>query len=127
MTPDNKYVAAHLNLQGPGDARPTAMQIIEDENMTGKLSDKVILVTGTSSGIGIPTVEAMAATGATVFCAARDLEKNQKALSGIKGKIEMLELDLSSFASVRAAAAEFLKRSNGQLNLLINNAGSMVQ
>lgn len=121
----NKYAAAHINLSAGNDARPTALQIIQDEGLESKLSDKVAIVTGTSSGIGVATVEALAATGATVFAAARDEAKNKAALAHIKGKVELLTLDLTSFASVRAAAADFLKRSGGKLNILINNAGVM--
>jgi NAD(P)-dependent dehydrogenase (short-subunit alcohol dehydrogenase family) len=121
----NKYTAAHTTPQGPGDARPTALQIVKDEGVEGKLSDKVVLVTGTSSGIGPETARAMAATGATVFCAARDLKKAKEALATVDGKIELLECDLSSLESVRTAAKDFLSRSGGKLNILINNAGVM--
>ncbi|KAH7136123.1 hypothetical protein B0J11DRAFT_480402 [Dendryphion nanum] len=125
MPSTNRYASAHLAPKGPGDARPTALQIVQDEGLAGKLTGKVVLVTGGSSGIGIETIRAMTKTGATVFAAARDLNKAKDALKGIDGKIELLELDLASLASVRAAAADFLKRSNGQLNILINNAGVM--
>jgi hypothetical protein len=42
------YAESHrlTNLAGAGDARPTALQIIKDEELTGKLSDKVFLITG---------------------------------------------------------------------------------
>ena len=51
----SRYAEAHkiANLAGAGDARPVALQVIEDEGLTGKLSDKVFLITGVSSGIGI--------------------------------------------------------------------------
>jgi NAD(P)-dependent dehydrogenase (short-subunit alcohol dehydrogenase family) len=125
MASANNYAAVHLNPKGPGDARPTALQIVKDEGMEGKLSDKIVLVTGTSAGLGPPTVAAIAATGATVYCAARDLAKAKKALAGIEGKLELLEVDLASLASVRAGAEDFLKRTGGKLNILINNAGVM--
>jgi len=125
MASTNKYAALHYDTKGPGDARPTALQIVKDEGLEGKLTNKVILVTGTSAGLGPPTVAALAATGATIYCAARDLEKAKKALSGIDGKLELLEIDLASLASVRAAAEDFLRRSGGKLNILINNAGVM--
>jgi hypothetical protein len=46
MAYTSKYAAAHANPNGPGDARPTAMAIIEDEQLVNKLTDKVILITG---------------------------------------------------------------------------------
>jgi hypothetical protein len=55
----SRYAEAHSNPAGPGDARPTARQIIEDEAVEGKLSEKVIVVIGTSSGIGIETARAL--------------------------------------------------------------------
>lgn len=46
------YAAVHKTPGGPGDARPTALDIVKDEELEGKLSDKVVLITGCSSGIG---------------------------------------------------------------------------
>ncbi len=125
MTPVNKYRETHLSPNGPGDSRPTAEEILKDEGLEGKLSDKVFLVTGASAGIGVETVRVLARTGATVFAAARDLEKAGKALAGFEGEIELIKLDLASLASVREAAKEFLKRSDEKLNVLVNNAGVM--
>lgn len=125
MPSTNKYREAHLTTQGPGDARPTALQILQDEGMEGHLSGKVILVTGASAGIGVETVRVLAKTGATIFAAARDLKKAETALAGFEGKIELISLDLASLASVRGASEELLKRSGGKLNILVNNAGVM--
>ena len=121
-----KYTEAHNHSQGPGDARPTAIQIVKDEGLVGKLDDKVVLITGTSSGIGIETVRAMSQTGAKVFCAVRNLKKAEEALSGIlePGRVELLEMDNGSLDSIRAAAKAFLAKSD-KLNILINNAGVM--
>jgi len=118
------------NLAGPGDARPTALQVIEDEGRTGALASKVFLVTGVSSGIGIETLRALHATGAHVIGTVRDLEKGQKVVDEVlaeqkHGKITLVPMDLSSFASVRAGAAEILSLSGGRLNVLIANAGIM--
>ena len=77
--PNNPYAAAHRSPKGPGDARPTALQIIQDEHLEGKLTDKVILITGCSSGLGIETARALAKTGATLFVTARDPEKAKAA------------------------------------------------
>ncbi|RYN51027.1 hypothetical protein AA0118_g10686 [Alternaria tenuissima] len=122
-----RYASVHANPKGPGDARPTAEQIIKDEGLNGKLVGKTILITGCSSGIGIETVRALKLTGARIFATVRDLEKGKKALGDIlePGKVELSHLDLNSLASVRKFAAEFLAASNNQLNILINNAGIM--
>ncbi|KAF2856441.1 NAD(P)-binding protein [Plenodomus tracheiphilus IPT5] len=127
-SPDfTRYAAVHKDTKGPGDARPTAQQIIKDEGLEGKLTGKTILVTGCSSGIGIETARALKSTGAHIFTTARDLEKGKQALADIlePGKVELLHLDLNSLASVRKFSAEFLAASNNKLNILINNAGIM--
>ncbi len=121
-----KYEAVHQSLSGPGDARPTALQIIKDENIEGKWSDKTILITGCSSGIGIETAKALHETGAIVYATARDLNKAKTALSSLVSspRFHLLELDLNSTASVRQCAETFLRQSD-RLNILINNAGVM--
>ncbi|KAI1267030.1 short chain dehydrogenase [Xylariaceae sp. FL1019] len=122
----SRYASTHETPAGPGDSRPTALQVIKDEGLEGALSDKVFLVTGCSSGIGIETGRALAATGAKVFLTARSLEKAKEACASYlePGRVELIELDISDLASVRSAAAEFLRRSS-TLNVLIANAGVM--
>ena len=71
----SRYIEAHKDSKGPGDARPTALQVVEDEGLAGKLTDKVFLVTGVSSGIGIETMRALYATGGHVFGTVRNMEK----------------------------------------------------
>ena len=121
----SKYVEAHTHPKGPGDARPTALEIVKDEELEDKLSGKVVFITGTSSGIGIETVRAIAATGAKVFCTVRDIKKGEAALNGIgeADQVELLAMDNTSLASVRAAVEDFKSRSD-KLNILINNAGT---
>lgn len=126
FTMTSKYEAIHQSLGGPGDARPTAAQIVADNELQGKWSDKTILITGCSSGIGVETARALADTGATLYLTARDLNKAKNALGSIldSPRIQLLELDLNSLASVRSCAAAFLKSSR-TLNILIANAGIM--
>ena len=123
----SRYHAAHQSLNGPGDARPSAMQIVEDEGLVGKLSDKTMLVTGTSSGIGIETARALAATGAHIFCTVRNVAKGEAALKDIlkPGQVEIIQMDQNSLESVRHGAKEYLERSNGKCNVLVCNAGIM--
>ncbi|POS76507.1 alcohol dehydrogenase [Diaporthe helianthi] len=125
----SRYAEAHKdsNITGPGDARPTALQVLQDEGAEGKLVGKVIVITGCSSGIGVETARVLSLTGAKLFLTARNLEKAKTALGSVlePGRVELVEMDNTSLASVRAAAADVLKRSNGQVNILINNAGIM--
>jgi NAD(P)-dependent dehydrogenase (short-subunit alcohol dehydrogenase family) len=118
------YAEAHANQRGPGDARPTALQIIKDEQREGDLKDKVVFITGCSSGLGVETARAMKATGATIFVTARNLEKAKEALGDILdgGRVHLLKLDLESFDSVRSCVEEFKSKSS-TLNILIENAG----
>ncbi|GIZ45788.1 hypothetical protein CKM354_000894100 [Cercospora kikuchii] len=121
-----RYEASHENPTGPGDQRPTALQIINDEKLQGKWSDKTILITGCSSGIGIETAKALHETGATLYLTARDLNKAKTALGSLvdSDRVHLLELDLNSLASVRKAAETFLAQPK-KLNILIANAGIM--
>jgi NAD(P)-dependent dehydrogenase (short-subunit alcohol dehydrogenase family) len=124
------YEVAHKSPQGPGDARPTALQIIADEKLTGKWTNKSILITGGSSGIGVETARALHTTGARIFITTRDMAKAEKVREDIlstspsKIPIEIIHMQLDSLASVRAGAADFLSKSS-RLNILINNAGVM--
>lgn len=88
---------------------------------------QVFLVTGTSAGIGVDTARALAATGARVFLGVRSMEKGRQACADFleEGRVELLHIDTSSLASVRAAAATFLSKST-KLNVLVCNAGIMV-
>jgi NAD(P)-dependent dehydrogenase (short-subunit alcohol dehydrogenase family) len=130
----SRYAESHkiANLGGAGDARPTALDIIKDENLIGRLSDKVILITGISSGIGVDTLRALHTTGAHIYGTVRNMSKAQPVVDQILsekheggGKIDLIEMDLSSFASVRSGAQSFLSKSPNHLNLLIGNAGIM--
>ena len=123
-----KYSEAHIyeNLRGPDDARPSALQIVQDEGLEGKMTDKVFVVTGASAGIGVETGRALAATGGKVFLTARDVKKGEAACKSFlePGRVEFLEMDNNSLDSVRAAAKAFLSKSN-KLNVIVNNAGIM--
>ncbi|KXH35651.1 oxidoreductase [Colletotrichum simmondsii] len=122
----SRYASSHLSPQGPGDARPTALQIIKDEGLEGKLSDKVVLITGCSSGLGIETARALLVTGATLYLAVRNPAKAKAVLGDMSqnDRVHLLTLDLNDLASARTCAADFETKSK-TLNILINNAGVM--
>jgi len=83
-------------------------------------TDKVVLVTGASSGIGKATAEYLAGQGYRVFAGARKPE----AVTGLRGG-ELIALDVTDDASVSAAVAHILATA-GRLDVLVNNAGSSI-
>jgi NAD(P)-dependent dehydrogenase (short-subunit alcohol dehydrogenase family) len=93
------------------------------------LEGKRVLVTGVSAGLGVETARALAAHGAHVVGAARDLDKARTATAHIsalpQGKtLEFVALDLASLASVRACA-DALVKAGKPFDLVIANAGVM--
>ena len=111
-------------LDGPGDSRVTGSQVVKDEGLVNAWGDKVVLITGVSSGIGVETMRVMISTGATVYGTVRNIEKAKKALGSSlleSGRAHLLFMDQTDLASVRACAEEFLRKSN-KLNVIINNA-----
>lgn len=85
------------------------------------LTGRTAVVTGANSGIGFHTARHLAAHGARVVLACRNLERAGRAAARIDGDVHVEELDLSSQASVHA----FADRWDEPLDLLVNNAGVM--
>ncbi|CEF96888.1 Short-chain dehydrogenase/reductase SDR [Ostreococcus tauri] len=93
---------------------------------------KTFVVTGPTSGIGVTTAHALAKRGARVILACRTVKKGEdllaqwitesEALRTERPNCRVMQLDLDSLESVREFAKEFV-RSEGRLDVLINNAG----
>ncbi len=102
-------------------ATSTTDDVLAGVNLAGKR----ILVTGASAGLGVETIRSLAAHGATVVGAARDLNKAKSALdaAGVKG-VELVELDLAALASCRKAADALVAKGQ-PFDVVIANAGVM--
>ncbi|GIG40567.1 SDR family NAD(P)-dependent oxidoreductase [Cellulomonas phragmiteti] len=87
-------------------------------------SGRVVVVTGANTGLGHETARALAEHGARVVLAVRDVAKGEQAAARLPGDVSVQALDLTSLASVRAAAAD-LRAAHPRIDLLINNAGVM--
>jgi NAD(P)-dependent dehydrogenase (short-subunit alcohol dehydrogenase family) len=92
-------------------------------------SGRLAIVTGANSGLGYDTAAVLAAKGAQVVLAVRNLDKGKEAADRIKkaspnAVVALQELDLTSLDSVRKAADE-LRAAHPRIDLLINNAGVM--
>jgi NAD(P)-dependent dehydrogenase (short-subunit alcohol dehydrogenase family) len=85
------------------------------------LGGRTAVVTGGNSGIGFHTAKELAAHGATVVIACRNMEQAAAAVRRMPGDVRAVHLNLASMASVR----EFGEAWEGSLDLLINNAGVM--
>jgi NAD(P)-dependent dehydrogenase (short-subunit alcohol dehydrogenase family) len=86
------------------------------------LSGKTVVVTGASSGIGIPTASALARAGALVVLAVRNVAKGDGVARTIEGRTDVRRLELTSLSSIREFAAAW----SGDLDILVNNAGIML-
>ncbi|RZU43288.1 SDR family NAD(P)-dependent oxidoreductase [Edaphobacter modestus] len=108
-------------------AKSTTEDVLEGVDLKGKR----ILVTGVSAGLGVETARALVAHNADVLGAARDLEKAKRTTSEVSktaaetgASFEVVELDLASLKSVRAAADKLV--ADGRLfDVIIANAGVM--
>ncbi|MFI5959357.1 SDR family NAD(P)-dependent oxidoreductase [Cryptosporangium sp. NPDC051539] len=85
---------------------------------------RTAVVTGANTGLGFETARALAEHGARVVLAVRNTEKGKQAAAKMHGDVTVQELDLTSLASVRDAAAA-LRAGHEQIDLLVNNAGVM--
>ena len=107
-------------------ATSTTDDVLEGVSLSGKR----VLVTGVSAGLGVETARALAAHGAQVVGAARDLGKAKAATAEVRadaangGGLKLVELDLASLASVRACA-DALLTDGRTFDLVIANAGVM--
>jgi NAD(P)-dependent dehydrogenase (short-subunit alcohol dehydrogenase family) len=96
----------------------TSFSVSDIPSMTGA----TVIVTGANSGIGRAAARALAAQGARVVLAVRNLGKGAAAAARLPGSPEVRELDLASLESVRRFAEDW----DGPVDLLINNAGIMI-
>ena len=90
---------------------------------------RVAVITGANTGLGYETAAALAAKGAHVVLAVRNLDKGKDAAALIHkrnpaAEVNLQELDLTSLDSIHAAA-EQLRSDHDRIDLLVNNAGVM--
>jgi len=108
-------------------ATSTTEEVLSGINLRGKR----FLVTGVSAGLGVETARSLAAHGAHVVGAARDLNKAEAATAQVRkdaavngGSFELVELDLANLKSVRACADGRLAKGE-PFDVVIANAGVM--
>ena len=112
-------------IASPFNGRTQAEEVIAGVDLAGKTA----IVTGAASGIGVETARALASAGARVVMPVRSRDKAEAVAADIRastgnGKVEVVDMDLADFASVRAFADAFVA-AGAPLDLLINHAGIM--
>ncbi len=100
-----------------------------DRTLKGKVRNKVVVITGGSSGIGLATAEKVAAAGAVTVIVARGEEELFKARDAMKaagGKVFAYTADLADMADCDRLVATILKE-HGHVDILVNNAGRSIR
>jgi NAD(P)-dependent dehydrogenase (short-subunit alcohol dehydrogenase family) len=100
-----------------------------DRSLSGKVKDKVVVVTGGTSGIGEATAYKLAEAGARMVVVARDPEKAGPVMERIKangGDATFISCDLSSLDDCDKLVATVLKKF-GRCDFLVNNAGRSIR
>jgi NAD(P)-dependent dehydrogenase (short-subunit alcohol dehydrogenase family) len=96
-----------------------------------ELSGKYVIVTGASSGIGFEAAQALAAKGAEIVLAVRDLARGEACAARIRSlhrdaKLSVSALDLASLVSIKDFA-ERISDTMPRIDVLLNNAGLGLQ
>jgi len=91
------------------------------------MPDKLVLLTGASSGFGLLTTVELARAGFRVVATMRDLSRRAKldqaaAAAGVADKIDIRLLDVTHFSEI-ATVVDTVVRDYGRIDVLINNAG----
>lgn len=90
--------------------------------MTDKFNNKVVVVTGGTSGIGFATAKAFAAQGASVFITGRRQETLDAALKQIEGRVTGVRGDMSSLADIDRLY-DAVQQQRAQIDVVFANAG----
>ena len=94
--------------------------------MNQSLANKVVLITGASSGIGAAMARAMAAEGCKLALAARSLDKLQALADALPGKSLVIRADMTAPDDIKGMVARTLERF-GRVDALCANAGVFIQ
>jgi NAD(P)-dependent dehydrogenase (short-subunit alcohol dehydrogenase family) len=90
--------------------------------MTNRFNNKVVVVTGGTSGIGLATAKAFSAEGASVFITGRRKEALDEAVRSIGGRVTGVQGDMSRLADIDRLY-DTVQQKHGQIDVVFANAG----
>ena len=146
LNPTKKNAKVDFNNSFSLSKKSTALDVLNNLNKSSRLAtyvkgkankrQPIAIVTGGSSGIGIPSVETLALSGMKVVLCARNVTAAEKTIKAetplsLQPKIRIQELDLSDMSSIQAAVEEIVQNEckgedfDGGIDVLLNNAGVM--
>jgi NAD(P)-dependent dehydrogenase (short-subunit alcohol dehydrogenase family) len=100
-----------------------------DRTLAGQVRNKVVLITGGSSGIGLATAHKVAAAGATTIIIARDAEKlaeAKKEIAAAGHEVVTYSADVSDGAQCAELVTKLVE-NHGGVDILVNNAGRSIR
>ncbi|NOU89833.1 SDR family NAD(P)-dependent oxidoreductase [Paenibacillus sp. LMG 31460] len=103
-------------------AAEAASPFFYKEKVSLNISNKIVLITGASSGIGAVMAQQFAAKGAIPILTARSTNKLKEIASGLQGQHAVYEMDVTNTEQVHEVVGQIIAKF-GRIDILINNAG----
>jgi NAD(P)-dependent dehydrogenase (short-subunit alcohol dehydrogenase family) len=92
------------------------------KTMANRFNNKVVVVTGGTSGIGLATAKAFSAEGASVFITGRRKEALDEAVKSIGGRVTGVQGDMSRLTNIDRLY-DTVQQKHGQIDVVFANAG----
>lgn len=111
-----------MNWSAAEAVSPFFYNLRNEEKVSLNISNKIVLITGASSGIGAVMAQQFAAKGAIPILTARSSAKLEEIASGLQGQHAVYEMDVTNTEQVNEVVGQIIAKF-GRIDILINNAG----
>lgn len=111
-----------MNWSAAEAVSPFFCKLRNKEKVSLNIANKIVLITGASSGIGAVMAQQFAAKGAVPILTARSTNKLEEIASGLQGQHAVYEMDVTNTEQVNDVVGQIIAKY-GRIDILINNAG----